>query len=253
MPFEAADAYGPADKGARRQAKPLRLIPPLRRNRRSRSTTTPPPTRTRNGRSTRSARRDWQIVEQELQAATNSGSSSPPNCRNSASGCQDVLAPAARVSPRADGPASNGCRTPRTPSRSAISSPAATDCRSRACGTRPSSATRSSTGSTPTAATTRNLFDSRTIAPNGGTDRFQRTGPRLQYAAVAIQYFTSAIVVAEDQPNPTSSSSPGRRSKPSPTRPSRSSTTSRCGRSPRRSTRSRASRSSTSTCSTTAR
>ncbi len=45
----------------------------------------------------------------------------------------------------------------------------------------------------------RNLFDSRTVAATSGTDRIQRTGPRLQYAAVAIQYFTSAIVMAEDQ------------------------------------------------------
>jgi YidC/Oxa1 family membrane protein insertase len=46
----------------------------------------------------------------------------------------------------------------------------------------------------------RNQFDSRTIGLGGGTDRIQRTGPRLQYAAVANQYFTSAIVVSEDQP-----------------------------------------------------
>ncbi|HEX4591418.1 MAG TPA: YidC/Oxa1 family insertase periplasmic-domain containing protein, partial [Gemmataceae bacterium] len=46
----------------------------------------------------------------------------------------------------------------------------------------------------------RNQFDSRSIALTSGTDRIQRTGPRLQYAAVAIQYFTSAIVVSEDQP-----------------------------------------------------
>jgi YidC/Oxa1 family membrane protein insertase len=48
---------------------------------------------------------------------------------------------------------------------------------------------------------TRNLFDNRSIVTRGGTDRFQQTGPRLQYAAVVIQFFTSAIVVAENQPN----------------------------------------------------
>jgi YidC/Oxa1 family membrane protein insertase len=45
----------------------------------------------------------------------------------------------------------------------------------------------------------RNQFDSRTVAATSGTDRSERAGPRLQYAAVANQYFASAIVIAEDQ------------------------------------------------------
>jgi YidC/Oxa1 family membrane protein insertase len=44
------------------------------------------------------------------------------------------------------------------------------------------------------------VFDSRTLGTTAGSDRVPRTGPRLQYAAVSNQYFTSAIVVAEDQP-----------------------------------------------------
>jgi YidC/Oxa1 family membrane protein insertase len=46
----------------------------------------------------------------------------------------------------------------------------------------------------------RNVFDSRSLAQTSGSDRIQRTGPRLQYAAVAIQYFASAIVVSDEQP-----------------------------------------------------
>ena len=46
----------------------------------------------------------------------------------------------------------------------------------------------------------RNVFDSRALAQTSGSDAVKRTGPRLQYAAVAIQYFASAIVVAENQP-----------------------------------------------------
>jgi YidC/Oxa1 family membrane protein insertase len=46
----------------------------------------------------------------------------------------------------------------------------------------------------------RNEFDNRSIAHSGGSDQVKRTGPRLQYAAVAIQYFASAIAVSDDQP-----------------------------------------------------
>jgi YidC/Oxa1 family membrane protein insertase len=47
----------------------------------------------------------------------------------------------------------------------------------------------------------RNLFDSRSIAHSSGSDRVPENPPfHLQYAAVATQFFTSAIVVGEDQP-----------------------------------------------------
>ncbi|HEY1376373.1 MAG TPA: membrane protein insertase YidC [Gemmataceae bacterium] len=49
-------------------------------------------------------------------------------------------------------------------------------------------------------ADTRQLFDSRTLARTGGSDRLSRNANRLAYAAVAVQYFASAIVVADDQP-----------------------------------------------------
>jgi YidC/Oxa1 family membrane protein insertase len=53
----------------------------------------------------------------------------------------------------------------------------------------------------------RKLFDNRTIASKGGSDRdftggddpIVPAGPRLQYAAVTNQFFASAIVTAEDQ------------------------------------------------------
>ena len=51
----------------------------------------------------------------------------------------------------------------------------------------------------PNGSNSRNLFDNRSIALTGGSDRIQRTGPRLQYAAVADQYFTSAIAVDNQQ------------------------------------------------------
>ena len=51
-----------------------------------------------------------------------------------------------------------------------------------------------------TATTTATSSTAGPSATTAGSDRIQRTGPRLQYAAVANQYFTSAIVVDDDQP-----------------------------------------------------
>jgi YidC/Oxa1 family membrane protein insertase len=51
-------------------------------------------------------------------------------------------------------------------------------------------------------ATVRQLEDAATISRTGGSERFRREQEsRLQYAAVAIQYFTSAIVVDDQQEN----------------------------------------------------
>jgi YidC/Oxa1 family membrane protein insertase len=48
-------------------------------------------------------------------------------------------------------------------------------------------------------ATHRVLEDSATTARSGGTDRFRRNDMTIQYAATAIQYFVSAIVVDDQQ------------------------------------------------------
>ncbi len=50
-------------------------------------------------------------------------------------------------------------------------------------------------------ATWRVLEDSRTLAVTAGSDRFRRDDKRLQYAAVAVQYFASAIAVDDQQAN----------------------------------------------------
>jgi len=47
--------------------------------------------------------------------------------------------------------------------------------------------------------TWRILDDARTISFNGGSDRYRRDDKLIRYAAVAIQYFTSAIVVDDQQ------------------------------------------------------
>jgi YidC/Oxa1 family membrane protein insertase len=49
--------------------------------------------------------------------------------------------------------------------------------------------------------TWRVLEDSNTVSRTAGSERFRRDDKRFQYAAVAIQYFTSAIVVDDQQPN----------------------------------------------------
>jgi YidC/Oxa1 family membrane protein insertase len=46
------------------------------------------------------------------------------------------------------------------------------------------------------------LDDVRSLAHNGGSDRYRRGDRTIQYAAVAVQYFISAIVADNDQPNP---------------------------------------------------
>ena len=64
-PFKAADWYGPAGEGTRRQTAAASTHPALRRHLRSPFITTPPHDKKRSGPSTRSACRDWQVVEKK--------------------------------------------------------------------------------------------------------------------------------------------------------------------------------------------
>lgn len=48
----------------------------------------------------------------------------------------------------------------------------------------------------------RYMDDSRALGHTGGSDRYRRAERQIQYAAVAVQYFISAIVADNEQPNP---------------------------------------------------